>query len=409
MAIDLLDLATAVDPHALTADLRAEAPVLRLPSGFIAVTGHAAAIEALRSTRFGSSAIGALYRDRLPEGAARDEMSNRINFLDPPDHPRVRRLVAKAFTPRRVATLTPWIDRAARDHAATVDHTAAFDLLADVAHLLPAHVISELLGVPVDDRHELARLAAAVVPLLSPTPSPEEVAAAVNAAEVMHARLEALVSQRRVSPSDDLLGALVEVEDAGERLEHAELMSLVATMYSAGHRTTRDAFVNGMARLLSDDAALWARVVAAEWDLDAVAWEMLRLDTPTHYVARVVRHESATGEVDEFGAVETVELAGVEIAPGEVLLVMLAAANRDPSVFSNPDDFNPQRPPAPNLAFAYGPHYCLGASLAIAEIRAMLAAAIDRWPSLRLAPGAAPAWHQRGPFRSLDRLDVTTD
>ena len=88
---------------------------------------------------------------------------------------------------------------------------------------------------------------------------------------------------------------------------------------------------------------------------------------------------------------------------------MLAAANRDPSVFSNPDDFNPQRPPAPNLAFAYGPHYCLGASLAIAEIRAMLAAAIDRWPSLRLAPGAAPAWHQRGPFRSLDRLDVTTD
>ncbi|HMS14446.1 MAG TPA: hypothetical protein PKD80_15205, partial [Microthrixaceae bacterium] len=110
MAIDLLDLATAVDPHALTADLRAEAPVLRLPSGFIAVTGHAAAIEALRSTRFGSSAIGALYRDRLPEGAARDEMSNRINFLDPPDHPRVRRLVAKAFTPRRVATLTPWID-----------------------------------------------------------------------------------------------------------------------------------------------------------------------------------------------------------------------------------------------------------------------------------------------------------
>lgn len=391
MEADLDDIATAADPHAVLAAIRARGPVVRLPSGFWAVTGYDAAVDTMRGAGFASSPIGALYRERLPEGAARDEMANRINFLDPPDHPRVRRLVAKAFTPRRVEQLTPWIRATAAALADGLSERSSFDLVADLAHELPSLVVSELLGVATGDRAALTALADAVTPLLSPTPNGDEIAAAVVAAERMHARLGELVDQRRAAGGDDLLAALVAAEEAGERLSHAELLSLAATLYSAGHRTTRDAFVNGMVRLLGDRSAGWGRVVDGAWPLAAVARELLRLDTPTLYVARI--------------AAADVELGGQRIGAGEPVLVFLAAANRDPAAFADPDAFDPDRGGPPHLSFAHGAHYCLGASLATGEIEVLLETARDRWPGLH-AVGGPPAWHQRGPFRGVERLDV---
>jgi len=391
MEPDLDDIATAEDPHGVLASIRRQGPVVRLPSGFWAVTGHDAAVEAMRSAAFASSPIGALYRERLPEGAARDEMANRINFLDPPDHPRVRRLVAKAFTPRRVEQLSPWIRSTATALADGLADRSSFDLVADLAHELPSLVISELLGVPSEDRAALTALADAVTPLLSPTTNGDEIAAAVGAAEHMHARLGELVEDRRRSGGDDLLAALVAAEEDGERLSNAELLSLAATLYSAGHRTTRDAFVNGMVRLLGDGGALWQRVVRGDWHLGAVARELLRLDTPTLYVARITATE--------------VELGGAQLGVGEPVLVFLAAANRDPAAHADPDRFDPDREGPAHLSFAHGAHYCLGASLATGEIEVLLGTARDRWPGLHLV-GGPPVWHQRGPFRGVERLDV---
>ena len=391
MTFDISDLSGARDPYALFAAARSEAPVQRMSSGFWAVMGHRAATAVLHADSFCSSPIGSIYRDRVPPGAARDEMSHRINFLDPPDHPRVRRVLAKVFTPRRVAELVPWIRATTEAHLATVDSSGPFDLLTEVAHEIPSLVVSELLGVPLADRSRLTELADRVSPLLSPTVSQLDIDHAVEAAEEMHRYFRTLIDCRRGQLGGDVLSTLARGSD-DERLSDPELLSLAATLYSAGHRTTRDAFVNGMARLLDDDAALYREMREHQWGVDAVVQELLRLDTPTLYVARVAARDS---HIEEH-----------VIPAGEIVLVMLAAANRDPSVFVDPDTFRVDRKAAPLLSFAHGVHYCLGAALATAELTSMLEAVVKQWPDLR-ALDADRAWHQRGPFRGLDHLMVS--
>ena len=159
-------------------------------------------------------------------------------------------------------------------------------------------------------------------------------------------------------------------------------------MYSAGHRTTRDLVGNGIDLVLRRDMQLDVAPPAG------MVGEMLRLATPTHYVARVPNTNMAIG--------------GVEIESGTPIIAFLAAANRDPAVFAAADTFNPNRLGPPPLSFAFGVHYCLGASLARSEAEAMLRALVARWPKLSLADPQAPAhWHQRGPFRGLDDLVVS--
>lgn len=389
-AIDLADIVESDDPHAELKRLGQRAAVHRLPSGFVVVTGYNATVEVLHSPDTCTGPIASLYRDRLPPGAANDEMAHRLNFLDPPDHPRVRRVVAKAFTNRRVQTIRPWIASSA---AALVDQLRGrerFDMLKDFAHELPSLVISELLGVPPVDRDRLTGLSNAVEPLLSATPDPAAVDAAVAAAEEMHAYLSDLIEVRRRSPGDDLLSALALAEDDGDRLSHPELLSLAATLYSAGHRTTRDSFANGLARLLSDSGEQYRFVVDGSWSVPATVRELLRLDTPTLYVARI--------------AARDITIAGTDVAAGEPILVFLAAANRDPSVFERCDEVELDRPPVATMTFAHGAHYCLGASLATAEVEVMLDTTAARWPRLRLSE--PPRWHQRGPFRGVDHLRV---
>lgn len=383
------DLEQVRDPYPTLAGLRAEAPVLELDSGFVAVTGHTAVLEALRSPSCGTAPIAARYLDGLPPGAARDEMSHRINFLDPPDHPRVRGLVSKAFTPRRVTALGPWMADTAHRLLDDLVGGGEVDLLAAYAHQLPSLVISELLGVPAADRDALTGLSDATAPLLGVRVADDQRTAAISAAEEMHAYLGALLDERRRQPGDDLLSALLAAEEDGERLQRAELLSLAATLYSAGHRTTRDLFTNGLSVLLSEPER-WEAVTSGRWTIDDVVAEFLRYETPTLFVARI--------------PYEPLELAGTAVEPFAPLLVYLAAANRDPAAYGEPDDFRPGRSgPAP-LSFAFGAHYCLGASLARAEAETMLTALAERVPGLRLAGDLS--WHQRGPFRGLDALPV---
>lgn len=387
-------LVNATDPYGLLAELRAHGPIVPVDGGFWAVTGHAEALEALRHPTLASSPIGALYLAGLPPGAARDEMGNRINFLDPPDHPRVRGLVNRAFTPRRVEAIRPRAEAIASNLLDGLGNEREVDLLGAFAHQLPSLVISEMLGVPPEERNELTELSDLVAPLLSVEVSDGDRAAAIVAAERMHERLGQLLDERRSDPRDDLLSALLAAEDAGTTLPREELLSLAATLYSAGHRTTRDLFTNGMTVLLGDPQR-YLDVVEGQWPIAEVVAEMLRYETPTLYVARVTS--------------EPTELCGIEVPGSTPVLVYLAAANRDPEAYEGPDEFRPGRGgPAP-LSFAFGTHFCLGAALARSEAEVMLGAVTDRWPGLALA--GAPGdlrWHLRGPFRGVDELAVRT-
>ena len=389
--MDITAVLDADNPYPGLKRVRDESPLLLSDRGYWLVSGYDVALEALRHPGMGSSPIAASYVRALPPGAARDEMSHRINFLDDPDHPRVRGLVSKAFTPRRIATLQPWIAETAEALLDALPGDQPVDLLHHYAHQVPSLVISELLGVPSRDRDRLTRWSDAVAPLLSVGLTAEQREAAIAAAEEFHAYLRALINDRRNHLGDDLLSALIVAEEAGERLSEPELMSLVATLYSAGHRTTRDLFTNGLSVLLGMPGGVEA-LVSGAWSVTDVVNEFLRFETPTHYVSRFVMTDLVLG--------------GHELRAGERLLVLLGAANHDPLAFDEPDEFTPKPRSNSPLSFAFGAHYCLGASLARSEAETMLRALIMQWPDVRLAPGHEMHWHQRGPFRGLDRLMV---
>lgn len=386
-----IDLVHLQNPYPVLADLRCQSPALRLEIGFWAVTGYEAAMDVFRQRACASGPIAQRYLASLPPGAARDEMSHRINFLDPPDHTRVRSLVSKAFTPRRVANLAPWIRTTTAGLLDGLEPRTEVDLLREFAHQVPSLVISELLGIPAADREQLTRWSDEVAPLLGLELSDQDRDRAVYASEEFHAYLGNLLEKRRQQPGDDLLSALLAAEEDGQRLSRVELLSLAATLYSAGHRTTRDLFCNGTSVLLSK-AGHYERVVTGEWGVPNVVSEFLRYETPTLFVVRI--------------PLEPVVVGGIQVGPYEPLLVFLSAANRDPAAFERPDDFFPGREGPPALSFAYGTHYCLGASLARAEAEVMLRSIATRWPRLQLSAQRPLRWHQRGPFRGLDELWV---
>lgn len=395
MDLDPATLNDIADPYPLYAATRDEAPVGRSASGFWCVTGYDEADAVLRDPRSTSGLIGARYRNALPEGsAAHTELGYRINFLDPPDHTRVRGLVGKAFTPRTVEALRPWItgvvDRllAAAEAMAADDPDGAVDLLPAIAHPLPSLVISEMLGVPDSDRELLSELTEATTPLLGVSIPDDQWERGVAASERFAEYVEGLIAERRKDPGDDLLSGLIVAEDAGDRLTHEQLLSLVVTLYSAGHRTTRDLFSNGLAALLRLGRSAMDTAVA---DPRRAADEVVRFATPTHYVGRI--------------PIEPMEIGGVAIGAYEPVLVFLAAANRDPRRYAEPERLDVTRhvdPPA--LSFALGPHYCLGASLAKTEVEILLGSTLARWPGMTADDDHG--WWASGPFRGLRSLRV---
>lgn len=390
----LADLKNAREPYRLYASARSAGPVQRSGGSWI-VLGHAEATELLRNSATRSGFMGEGYRDRLPPGAAREEMAHRINFLDPPRHTRVRKLVSKVFTPRRTTRLRPFVESLARDLLSRIPEDRPIDLIGAFAHEVPSLVISEMLGVPVADRDRLTKLSEHVSQLLGTGNDEAELARAISAAEEIHSRLRDLLAERRRQPEDDLLSALLAAEDGDDRLSESELLSLAATLYSAGHRTTRDLFSNGLTALLPDRSLVEA-FRSGTLPTSALVEEFLRFETPTHMVARMLS--------------EPMKLGSEEIAPGEPIAILLAAANRDPGSYVDPDRFDPMRwtadpqPPAP-LSFALGAHFCLGASLARMEVGTMLDVLFDTFPGIRLSAGSLP-WRHTGVFRGLDSLVV---
>ena len=307
--------------------------------------------------------------------------------MDPPDHTRLRRLVVKAFTPRRVADLRPRILTITSSLLDALDARDEVDLIEAFAFPLPVTVICELLGVPVADQDKFQAWSHAV---LSSAAGPEEVR---EAGFAMYTYFTELVAAKRKTPADDLLSALIAATDEGDSLDEHELIGMMFLLLVAGHETTVNLIASGMLALLTFPGEL-ARLRSDRSLLPAAVEELLRYANPLNHAT-------------ERFTLEPVVIGGVEIPAHEWVICVTSSANHDPARFSSPDRLGIGRDTSGHLAFGHGIHYCLGAPLARLEGEIAFGALLDRFPSMSLAvPETSLRWRQSSLIHGLEELPV---
>ncbi len=392
IAFDPMALAFTADPYPLLHRLRAEDPVHRSRHGYWLLTRYDDAAAVLRNPRiFGAGNTPDVLRKRLGEGAAFAYASRRLSNYDPPDHTRLRSLVTKAFTARRVEALRPHIQAIVDGLLDAVSGAGQMDVIARLAHPLPSLVICEMLGVPEADRSQFSAWTADIALLLGPAVSPERLAIGEAAAARFMAYVRDLVRARRGRLGDDMLSALISAEDEGARLAQEELVATVVFLFSAGHQTTRDLIGNGLLGLLRHPDQ-WRHLTADSSLLPTAVEECFRYDSPVTFITRRALADST--------------IRGKEIPAGDLLWVSISAANRDPLRFVHPDRFDLDRADNDHLAFGGGIHYCLGAALARVEAQLAFGALLRRHPHLELVDGAVE-WRETIAFRGPVALRVS--
>jgi cytochrome P450 len=376
------------DPHEVLGGLRAQGPVhhVRLPNGsevwlivsydeaFAALADPSLIKNWLRATgRIGPGAIGA----------------NMISS-DPPDHTRLRGLVSRAFTARRIAALVPRIEATADDLLDRMASDAGpHDLIAEFAFPLPVSVISELLGVPFLDSSAFSALCGRIMA------SSGDATTSHQDVEEINRYFDGLIERKRAEPGEDLLSALIRTTDEdADRLSHDELRATTFLLLVAGHITTTNLIANGVLTLLDHPEQLAA--LRADWSLlPRAVEEILRYDGPQPFSTR--RFTTKHWPVGDSGTV---------IPPGETVMIALAAAGHDPAHCTRPDDFDIQRPTSGHLAFGHGIHYCLGAPLARLQVSIALRTLLTRFPALALASGTNRTWRRTLVTRGVTDLPV---
>ena len=366
------------NPFAIYSLLRTVRPVMRMPiegwngPGVWFLTRHADVESVLRDPRCSVDRLRAPFiRDnleRLPPFIQQGVQSMRsMLVMDPPDHTRVRKLVNKAFTPRRIAALHDRI-------AAIVDELLApvrerMDVIDALAAPLPAIVIAELLGVPPEDHRRFKAWAAEIVASIG-QPNFANRSGSAPAIQQLFGYLSEIIAARRAEPRDDLISAMVLAQEENDALSDAELLATSNLLLIAGHETTTNLIGNGLLALLREPDQL-ERLRGHRDLLPTAIEELLRYDGPVQATLRVAR--------------EDVEIGGEAIEAGSLLLVGIGAANHDPDVFAEPERLDVGRDPNPHLAFGFGAHFCLGAPLARLEGEIAFRALLDRFPNLALA------------------------
>jgi pimeloyl-[acyl-carrier protein] synthase len=383
------------DPYPIYARLQRFAPLFFAPvlDSWL-VTRYADIVTALTDPRFIKRPLatsGQVLPELAPEYAHLPSLEPPMLLTDPPDHTRMRSLVNRAFTPRVVEGLRPNIEQIANTLLDPVVAHGGADLMAAFAFPLPATVIAELLGVPPADRDRFQGWSRRIATTLDRTLS------VATRQDGHHAELELLdyfaqlVAVRRRERRDDLIGRLIESEEEGTRLSAGELLSTCLLLLIAGHETTMNLIGSGVVALLQHPdqrALLQAQAEAPPPAVD----ELLRFTSPVQWDRRV--------------AAEPIELGGKTIAAGQAVTMVLAAANRDPAIFAEPDRLDLARRPNPHLAFGRGIHYCLGAGLARLEGQIAFGALLRRMPTLRLDPDAPLAWNGNLAIRGPRTLPV---
>jgi cytochrome P450 len=397
MAYDPWSPDFVADPYPAYARLREESPAFfHEPTRQWVISRHEDVSALLRSRALGRSYLHTASHEEFGQLAEPEFLRPfwdliRAGMLDvePPTHTRLRRLVSKAFTPRMVEGLRPMVRRLAEELVGAMAAKGGGDLLAEVAEPLPVGVIAEMLGVPPGDRHLLRPWSADICGMYELNPSEETQRIAVRAAVEFSGYLRELARERRRAPREDLITALAQVADEGDRLTEDELIGTCVLLLNAGHEATVNATGNGWWSLLRNPGEL-ARLRADHALIPTAVEELLRYDTPAPMFERWV--------------LEDITVAGVDIPRGSEVALQFAAANRDPAVFAEPDRLDLSRDPNPHIGFGLGIHFCLGAPLARIELAESFGAVLRLAPGLRLA--AEPEWKQGFVLRGLKALHV---
>jgi cytochrome P450 len=395
-----LDPAFRVDPYPVYARLRERGRVLPSPMipGLALATRYAECNSMLRDPRWGSDERKSTFGQMMKEAGAFPDLPPQLQdmdpflFMDPPDHTRLRGLVAKAFTPRVVEGLRPRMEEVVERLLRPALAAGGMDVISELAYPLPVTIISEMLGVPVEDQERFTAWSRVLAASLDPDfgmadPAVTEVRTRTMLEFVEY--LQGLIAVRRKAPTADLLSALVAVEEEGQRLSEKELLATCILLLVAGHETTVNLIGNGVLAF-SRHLDEYGHLVAEPSLVRSAVDEVLRFDAPIQMTVRT--------------ALDDMELAGQEIAKGSTVVVLVASANRDPEQFPDPDRFDVGRGDSHHLAFGFGSHFCLGASLARAEGVAALGRLAAEVSSLRL--GADPPYKDSFVLRGLAELPV---
>ncbi len=378
------------DPYPLLRHLREADPVNRTPLGIWRLTRYDDCVRLLRGVRCGvRRADGTHFHEEPGTERPREFMLSQ----DPPAHTRLRKLVSKAFTPRAVDALRPRMQQIADELVDRAQERGEMDVIADLALPVPATVICEMMGVPVADRDRFTEWTSRATHLLAAMTAPRDVLErATEASDALAAYFGELIEERRRNLRDDLLSALIRAEEEGDRLSPTELLSQSIGLLIAGFETTIGLIGNGIHALLSHPDQLALLRERPERIAGAVE-ECLRWNGPIPMTVRIL-HEDA-----EFG--------GRRIPRDAMVWALLAAANRDPERFPDPDRFDIARDPNPHLAFGGGVHLCLGRHLAQVESQIAIGTFARRLPGARLASDDLE-WGS-SLFRVLGRLPVVLD
>ncbi|MFN2593994.1 MAG: cytochrome P450 [Actinomycetota bacterium] len=380
------------NPYPTYKRLRDSDPVHQSPFGGLLLTRHADITRVLRDPAMSSDFRNVELPFEITQGPAQqlEERQPSMLFLDPPDHDRLRNLVHKAFTARRIEHLRSRIVEVVDDLVSRGSEKGEMDLVAELAYPLPVAIICDLLSVPVEDQEIFRKWSRDLVQTLDPIVTQEVIERALSSGDAFKDYFRDLLAARRTDPQDDLLTALIVAEDEGNKLSEEELLVTLTLLLVAGHETTVNLISNGMLALLQNPDQ-WDRLTKEPSLIKSAIEELLRYDSPVQFAARI--------------PLEDLEIDGHHVSKNHEIVCILGAGNRDPQQFRDPDRLDISRADNRHLAFSAGPHFCLGASLARLEGQIAIGALADRLPNMRLAD-RPPQRRSTVTLRGLESLFV---
>jgi len=394
LAFDLRGLPAGFyeDPFPTYHTLRRWDPVHRDPDGSYFLTRYDDVVAVYQDHRRFSSDKRVEFAPKFGDTPLYEHHTTSVVFRDPPDHTRIRKLFAPAFTPKALAALEPRVVRLVDSLLDAAAARGGMDVVEDFAAALPIQLIGDMLGVPADERGPLRGWSLAILGALEPEPGDERLQAGNRAVEEFKAYLRRLIGERRRRPGNDpgeILSALLAAEDAGDRLTEIELLHQCIFLLNAGHETTTNLIANAVAALLEHPHE-WARLRTHPALLPGAVEEFLRYQSPNQLGNRRV--------------VAEVEVGGVRMPEGTLVTLGIGAANRDPAQFPDPERFDVGRKPNRHLAFGQGEHVCVGMNVARMEGRVAIGRLVERFERLRAA--APPVRAPRARFRVVSSFPV---
>jgi cytochrome P450 len=397
LLMQLLDPSNRADPYPVYERIRESGPLL-MPEAHLAVFSRFRDCDdVFRHPDSASDGTkSTMVQRRMAEGeVVRPLGTPGFLFLDPPDHTRLRRLVSKAFVPKVIKALEPDITAMVDDMLDRVADAGSLDVIADLAYPLPVAVICRLLGVPLEDEPKFSRASAVLAQALDPFITvtgemPDNVDERLQAGDWLRGYLRELIDLRRSAPRDDLISGLIAAEEAGDQLTEDEIVATCNLLLIAGHETTVNLIANAMLAMLRQPGQ-WTALAVDPSRVAAVVEETMRHDPPVQLAMRI--------------AGEDMDIGGVTMSKGDTMMMLIAAAHRDPEAFDRPDVFDPDRDGIRHLGFGKGPHFCLGAPLARLEASVALRAVTARFPDATI--GGEPVYKPNLTLRGMESLPVT--